>query len=299
MPIALHKRLPYQAFTLIELLVVIAVIAVLAAMLFPVFASAREKAREASCLSNEKQLSLALLAYAQDSDEHLPPGVMPVSTPWFWAGEGWAGQLYPYVRSTQVYRCPDDSTAGSSSVDLPVSYGYNINLVLHDSANTYVGMGDGSIDAPAIGLSLADLDAPAKTVALFEVSGVTADILDPQEGSQQGGMPGHYYSASSNGLDNRLYAHLDPSTGNDNRYATGKLGGRPVSPTGQFQPAIGRHHDGSNILFTDGHARWLLGSHVSSGLNATNATDPQGASGAGFSAAGADNSAFAATFSYE
>jgi prepilin-type N-terminal cleavage/methylation domain-containing protein/prepilin-type processing-associated H-X9-DG protein len=296
MPIVLHKQLPSQAFTLIELLVVIAVISVLAAMLFPVFASAREKARQVSCLANEKQLSLAFLAYAQDNDEHLPPGVLPAATPWFWAGEGWAGQLYPYVRSTQVFRCPDDTTTGTSRSDLPVSYGYNINLVVHDSSSAYVG--DGSIDSPAIGRSLADLTAPSKTVAFFEVSGVTANILDPLEGSEAGGTPGHYYSASSNGLDNRLYAHLDPSTGNDNRYATGSLGGRPVSASGQFQPAIGRHNNGSNVLLVDGHARWLTGTHISSGLNAALPSDPQGASGLGFSAAGADNSDFAATFSY-
>src|SRR6185295_14534781 len=63
----------YLAFTLIELLVVIAIISILAAILFPVFAQAREKARQATCLSNEKQIGLAILAYCQDYDETLPP----------------------------------------------------------------------------------------------------------------------------------------------------------------------------------------------------------------------------------
>jgi prepilin-type N-terminal cleavage/methylation domain-containing protein/prepilin-type processing-associated H-X9-DG protein len=88
-----------RGFTLIELLVVIAIIAILAAILFPVFARAREKARQASCQSNEKQLALACLMYVQDYDEHfnnvrLGPG-------------GWVQITQPYVKNWQVYVCPD------------------------------------------------------------------------------------------------------------------------------------------------------------------------------------------------
>jgi prepilin-type N-terminal cleavage/methylation domain-containing protein/prepilin-type processing-associated H-X9-DG protein len=107
-------------FTLIELLVVIAIIAILAAILFPVFAQARSKARQASCLSNEKQVGLAIAMYAQDYDEVLPGNEQP------FAGAGqplgwmqpydpaspityrvWAREIMPYVKNMAVFRCPE------------------------------------------------------------------------------------------------------------------------------------------------------------------------------------------------
>jgi prepilin-type N-terminal cleavage/methylation domain-containing protein/prepilin-type processing-associated H-X9-DG protein len=98
-------------FTLIELLVVIAIIAVLAAILFPVFAQAREKARQAGCLSNEKQIGTAVLMYAQDYDEQSPPWWynVPNVGPVYW--HYW---LKPYVKSTQVFICPDASGCSAS-----------------------------------------------------------------------------------------------------------------------------------------------------------------------------------------
>ncbi|MBI3919976.1 MAG: prepilin-type N-terminal cleavage/methylation domain-containing protein [Armatimonadetes bacterium] len=104
-----------RGFTLIELLVVIAIIAILAAILFPVFAKAREKARQASCQSNLKQIATAALMYAQDYDEKL--------TGWLWNGGGcsggtaiWFHQLYvPYLKNTQVFICP--STGYNSGVN--------------------------------------------------------------------------------------------------------------------------------------------------------------------------------------
>ena len=91
-----------QAFTLIELLVVIAIIAVLAAILFPVFAQARDKARQASCLSNTRQIGSAVMMYAQDHDEGLPPWW--TSTPTGYAY--WHVHLKPYVKNLQVFICP-------------------------------------------------------------------------------------------------------------------------------------------------------------------------------------------------
>jgi prepilin-type N-terminal cleavage/methylation domain-containing protein len=111
-------------FTLIELLVVIAIIAILAAILFPVFAQAREKARQISCASNEKQLGLGFLQYIQDNDENLP-----------YSGDGkadlgthWAGAIYPYVKSTAVYACPDDSVKPVAPNNI-ISYASNGNLM--------------------------------------------------------------------------------------------------------------------------------------------------------------------------
>src|SRR5580698_2440397 len=105
-------------FTLIELLVVIAIIAILAAILFPVFAKAREKARQTTCASNEKQLGLAFLQYTQDYDEMTVSGAIPANPGAWYAigGVGWAGQLYPYVKSQGAFACPDDTTAGTTVV---------------------------------------------------------------------------------------------------------------------------------------------------------------------------------------
>ena len=94
-----------KAFTLIELLVVIAIIAILAAILFPVFAQAREKARQASCLSNTKQLALAVLQYEQDADETLPMGGWRNGTTY---GK-WYKDMYPYFKSTAVLVCPSQT----------------------------------------------------------------------------------------------------------------------------------------------------------------------------------------------
>src|SRR5919204_517662 len=102
------NRSRVTGFTLIELLVVIAIIAVLAAILFPVFAQAREKARQASCLSNMKQQGAAVMMYAQDFDETLPPWWVPNPVATKPAGWGaiyyWYVNILPYVKSRDVFR---------------------------------------------------------------------------------------------------------------------------------------------------------------------------------------------------
>ena len=245
-----------SGFTLIELLVVIAIIAILAALLFPVFAKVREKARQTSCASNEKQLGLAFTQYIQDNDEMFPSGNTSVPSD---AGQGWAGQIYPYVKSTAVYRCPDDSTTSPN-----ISYGYNRNLASQ---------------------SQAVLHAPAGTVLSFEVAGINADPTIPAEA----------VSAAAWGPDG--------SGGNGflavGEYETGPMGQPAGSEEVDFS-TNGRHTNGSNFLFGDGHVKWLRGAAVSPGKPATTEASLQGDPSCNASnecAAGTAISTFAATFS--
>src|ERR1700755_2026194 len=94
-----------RGFTLIELLVVIAIIAILAAILFPVFAQAREKARQTSCLSNEKQMGLSLIQSSQDYDETFPVGFV-LGAPSGWLNLSWPVFVQPYVKNLGVFACP-------------------------------------------------------------------------------------------------------------------------------------------------------------------------------------------------
>jgi prepilin-type N-terminal cleavage/methylation domain-containing protein/prepilin-type processing-associated H-X9-DG protein len=110
-----------RGFTLIELLVVIAIIAILAAILFPVFAQAREKARQTSCLSNEKQIGLAVLMYTQDFDENFP-----IAGVYDWNGNPpdnyWPTRIAPYIKNLQALRCPSDSVPGSYPLEGPAAW---------------------------------------------------------------------------------------------------------------------------------------------------------------------------------
>ena len=123
-----------SGFTLIELLVVIAIIAILAAILFPVFAQAREKARAISCTSNMKQLALGILMYTQDNDETYPTGSeendsAPNTLYGFVIGATWPVKVGPYVKSTDVFHCPDDPSRQPPAPFQPlgprISYGAN------------------------------------------------------------------------------------------------------------------------------------------------------------------------------
>ncbi len=127
-----------QAFTLIELLVVIAIIALLAALLFPVFSRARDKARQVSCASNEKQIGLAAALYIQDYDEHYPLGHAPVANPLATFNSGgdyephFIELVRPYVKNSKnqgVWRCPSDPSARltkeGDKTEFHVSYSVN------------------------------------------------------------------------------------------------------------------------------------------------------------------------------
>src|SRR6476619_7559159 len=108
----LKRTRKQTGFTLSELLVVIAIIAILAAILFPVFAQAREKARSISCLSNMKQLGTAIQMYNQDYDE-----TYPFANPDCWWGNTWGNTVQPYVKSTQIFKCPSDNATRQAGMD--------------------------------------------------------------------------------------------------------------------------------------------------------------------------------------
>ncbi|GAB4462668.1 MAG: hypothetical protein OHK0029_29920 [Armatimonadaceae bacterium] len=159
-----------NAFTLIELLVVIAIIAILAAILFPVFAQAREKARQASCLSNMKQMALAVLMYAQDYDEANPmaSGYAGQSN---WWDASWVTMTQPYIKNIGIFRCPSDSAALTTGwVREGISY----------SINAYVdGFWEGKYGATTPGgdwinqgwcpiVNQAKIQRPAETILIGE-----------------------------------------------------------------------------------------------------------------------------------
>ncbi len=142
-----------KGFTLIELLVVIAIIAILAAILFPVFARAREKARQSSCLNNVKQMTLGHMMYAQDHDERLPASYMPGSPG---AYNQWYEVIDPYVKNTQVLVCP----SGGNETAYGLGYGQNYSYLTY---NWHVPPGYGYGGCP-----LAKIGRPAETILLAD-----------------------------------------------------------------------------------------------------------------------------------
>jgi len=139
-----------KGFTLIELLVVIAIIAILAAILFPVFARAREKARAASCLSNVKELDLAIMMYVQDYDETIPSCIFYASPNYYWYGA-----VDPYVKNSDIWYCP------SRVVN---AYSYALNAAL------------GAKYATEVSKKLAEIRKVAECILVLEAVGSTATM---------------------------------------------------------------------------------------------------------------------------
>ncbi|MBC8136160.1 MAG: DUF1559 domain-containing protein [Fibrella sp.] len=171
-------------FTLIELLVVIAIIAILAAILFPVFAQAREKARQTSCLSNMKQIGLAFVQYVQDYDETYT-GMGSLADPVNGGTTNFVpydGLVMPYIKSDKVFQCPSDdeydrtpaSTFGYQDGSYKAkgalrSYQYvgQLNTVQAGGTDTNTGIG-GAYTVPFVGHAMADVDATSETILLVE-----------------------------------------------------------------------------------------------------------------------------------
>lgn len=167
-----------RAFTLIELLMVIAVISIIAALLFPVFGRVREKGRQTACESNERQLGIAIMAYAQDHDETLPP-----RTP---AGQhySWKFAISPYLKSQDVYHCPsnpsreleDYNTAtalqGDGVPDYMSSYAVNRGS---GSDGPFIDPHPGRGEPLSVGLN--DIVSPAQTIGIVESTSIFTDFV--------------------------------------------------------------------------------------------------------------------------
>lgn len=148
---SIHQR--HRGFTLIELLVVIAIIAILAAILFPVFAQAREKARGITCLTNTKQLGMGVSMYTQDYDEAMPIlGVLAERRGrWMW-------QIYPYVKNREVFRCPHTPRNSYNATQWTDRTGYGWNFTLAAAS----GYGTMAVQS----YSLAQIGKPSDTIVI-------------------------------------------------------------------------------------------------------------------------------------
>jgi prepilin-type N-terminal cleavage/methylation domain-containing protein len=216
-------------FTLVELLVVIAIISILAAILFPVFAQAREKARQSSCLSNGRQIGTAFLMYAQDNDESL---VLTSYSPDPMVGtaNSWTSRCQPYIRNRAVFRCPSDQSTDWAETDADVLTAPTTRKKMTSYLlNAYMA-------GSAPWGTLAAIAAPASVIYVSEASKAIAprDHFHPfhWNGNGETPTPNPLYSGYMNGI-----------TWNAARQETVEL-------------ALTRHHGGFNSVYLDGHSKW-------------------------------------------
>jgi len=253
-------------FTLIELLVVIAIIAILAAILFPVFAKVREKARQTSCESNMKQLGIAFMQYTEDNDENMPPTLSVYFTGYGYTPTlgfvGWAGKIYPYVKSAGVFSCPDDATGpmvgGVTNVQ-KISYAFNGSLYDNDEIDAYYA------GTQTYG-NLSEYNSPSNTVELFEVANVQSgtDWNTDLDDSSPSGMGAPSKWCGGDVLSNSCAG----------QYATGAIAG--YTGLNNIPPGTaGRHTGGANYLAIDGHVKWLMPNSVSGGYVAKTSATPE------------------------
>ncbi|MDR3708970.1 MAG: DUF1559 domain-containing protein [Capsulimonadaceae bacterium] len=222
-----HKEAhePHVGFTLIELLVVIAIIAILAAILFPVFASAREKARQSTCASNLKQIGMASVQYIQDYDEVVYPRVSGV-VPWLSMSSN--SLLYPYLKTTAVGNCPDEDVN-----EIGVQLGYGLNLYFSSVSTTCTHR-----------------CVPGNLMSQVLTPSTMLLVADDTYGAS--GYPTLY--APSQGLCVWEQDFTRPGNETNTGPTAGPCSGWS-SPVGQVPFA--RHSDGINIAYCDGHIKWV------------------------------------------
>ena len=189
-----------RGFTLIELLVVIAIIALLAAILFPVFARARENARRATCQSNLKQIGLGLIQYCQDNDETLPTDYYPSGR----ANGTWRTCIMPYIKSTQIFVCPSETTKNATPAldGLPSSYACSLPNGANPR-NPWVTVGSGGPFGCYAGPTACYTYVPTSLIASpAQVIGVTEMVNANQVGRVE------YYFSSGPGAYDLQFLHL-------------------------------------------------------------------------------------------
>lgn len=253
------KRKPARntntAFTLIELLVVIAIIAILAAILFPVFAQARDKARQTACLSNLKQIGTAVGMYNQDYEECFPGfkySAGSVSVPmvgggYYYGHVFWQLLYYPYIKNTQVFVCPNDDNSTKNLSPAPT--GTNSSYTYDNPIPTSY-LDNGAMFDTTLPVYLAQLQFPSDTYLIGD--GNHSDTLGFYTGDTTATTPAQNiylpYSINllriSNDCKNLTY---NSTNGSSSPY---------LQPGADPGPCM-RHNGGSNIMFCDGHAKWL------------------------------------------
>jgi len=263
-----------HAFTLIELLVVIAIIAILAAILFPVFAQARESARKTSCLSNTKQLGLGVMMYVQDYDEMYPcnswdtPPIATADTdvkdPAYMSAMHWVWRLMPYIKNKQIFVCPSDpdtkngwsgysldgTCADGWGIPTPISYAPNSEILGYGGYQNDQGcFGDGSF-IPDWGLaphSMASVPSPASTYLIADYG--RESIEETWVNNLRAAT---YPRVTGDSAPSRGYRREDPADSNYDATWAAQV----------KQSSIFRHQMGSNITYADGHAKWKNGNQI-------------------------------------